>query len=376
MKKKILIGLAVIGASVAVLGGCGGSTEKDSDKTESATNSSKAINPNDIKYNDIEEIGVKFKVPATWSKTTEGDQIFFREGDSENFIFYGIYDYTNDTVSNYFKGESNAMENDSNATILEDNVYELPTDKNVLAHRIRFTSNNNPNAEAETCTIITKDGKAIVMGFVKDISGNKNDYSEVYDYIFNNIKVDENAVAKESEITSAATTTLETTTATVQATTKLFDEYFFDNNLRFGMAFEEAKDVMKQNIESTIGLNNEAIPGTAGLITRTDSDDVHRYCYEFPDAKLNKYYAEFIYPSVEKYEKIKQELIKRFGECTDEKYIWTDETYKDEPNTALKYGYLEIYATWNNQEKVNYRIRCNGENITVYALDKSINNTI
>lgn len=144
-------------------------------------------------------------------------------------------------------------------------------------------------------------------------------------------------------------------------------DYFFDNDLRWNMAYEEGKDTIKFATQDTMhSFNPESNKlGALAYYGHSKLNFPESYVFIFPQGNLKAYWVDFDNKNSYKdyislYYEIKQLIIDKYGEPATEDFHWTDTAYKDnesEWNKALKYGYLEIESEWTYLDNMDIVIR-------------------
>lgn len=98
--------------------------------------------------------------------------------------------------------------------------------------------------------------------------------------------------------------------------------------------------------------------------------------YVFADNKLAKAKYSFIAKYEDKnqyihnYKKIRDILVKKYGNAEAEKTLWQNKTYKDERSNwglALSLGHLELNSLWQDSD-TEIQLRLNGENGRVFLV--------
>ena len=183
------------------------------------------IEPDSIKYKDITFNDVTFKVPQKWYKDQFSENPSYVEGLTFNYLFCNFIpenwnDYT--SLSQYFKIFEGGASSGEDIDLISSSQTHLHNNENVIVEKVQLNKDRD-NIESIWYLIPLKTG-AFYIGFSSDTSPSvKNDYSKVYDYIFENIEVNEEALFDNSFFENATTTTQETTTTeettTVETTT-------------------------------------------------------------------------------------------------------------------------------------------------------------
>ena len=78
---------------------------------------------------------------------------------------------------------------------------------------------------------------------------------------------------------------------------------------------------------------------------------------ELKDMKLKTYFVQYDggYNFLQEYNEIKNAIIEKYGNPSIDEIIWTDETYKNDPDKfdqAFKYGYVTMNCKWAVGENV------------------------
>ena len=94
------------------------------------------------------------------------------------------------------------------------------------------------------------------------------------------------------------------------------------------------------------------------------------YWFYSSNNKLNSYMIEFYRASYVDYSSIKEALIEKYGQPTEEKLNFNDETYKDDLEKSLSYDYLNIVTRWTNQQDFDILIQWGGKMATLTYCEK------
>jgi len=133
--------------------------------------------------------------------------------------------------------------------------------------------------------------------------------------------------------------------------------YFDDETIRWGMsgselesiknvshAYREYKNADNKKVYKYV--DNEEYPKSE---TYSVFDAKERgYWFYSDNNKLNSYMIEFYRASYVDYSTIKDALVEKYGQPSDEKFDFNDETYKNDLEKSLSYEYLTITTKWIN----------------------------
>lgn len=174
------------------------------------------------------------------------------------------------------------------------------------------------------------------------------------------------------------TTTEEQTT--VEKNEEKYDDIFLPGGMRFGMAAAEIKDN-----ETRYEKSNPVIKNTEYIVYRGTRDSYYEmdvecvYCCI--DKKLVSFWCEFdkksyrIESYYDLYQDVKEAIVERYGECTSEEMVWTDDTYKDNKakwDKAFEYGYVTINTRFDigNDQVILIRWDYNGNGLMIITTTK------
>lgn len=141
-----------------------------------------------------------------------------------------------------------------------------------------------------------------------------------------------------------------------------FEEFYktyslnLPENLRWEMSAAEAKNILKTDYISTYSNFNTKFSSTELINTNLDESYGIKLdkaeCW-FWDDKLMSYNVTFEKKPLkpyDSYKKIKEFLMKKYGNPASEDYQWNSDNYKDDEtkwNEAMKYDYLDISTVWD-----------------------------
>lgn len=156
--------------------------------------------------------------------------------------------------------------------------------------------------------------------------------------------------------------------------------YFDDTDIRWGMSDEELNDiktlykcykdftnndgkVVRYYYHDYYGSTNSYYLKTTQYWVYKDTGKLNSIMLEFKDDGAT--YANYL--------NVKEALIEKYGTPTKEDLKYNDDTYKDNPEKAIKYDYLTIKTTWDNQEGFDIILNWSNDLATITYCEKGYN---
>ncbi len=155
------------------------------------------------------------------------------------------------------------------------------------------------------------------------------------------------------------------------------EQLYFNDDLRWGMSSEELNDKITlykcyKTFSNAETKNVYYFYWPYYHKTNTYYLANQQYwLYEDSD-KLNSYMLTFseLGHTYDNYIAVKNALVEKYGEPTDEQIDYLDNTYIDNPSKAFEYDYLKIVTSWKNENDFDLVIRWETNMCTVTYSEK------
>lgn len=332
--KKIISMLLVVSLCCGMIVGCGGK-QKTIDKDEKIVKNETIQGDFDETTNITVQIkGIQFEVPSKWeeseiaSNESEESVKCFKSEDIYLKVIYGSHaiDKLNDELYEaYLTGLGTRLDS-----------FEID----------KISEGNYNGREAKTADV-----SFIVE--TEQYSGNVFTF-ETADFIFGvkqnterNYDLDIQKVLESIEIIE------------YEEVAKDLNYIFLQENMRWNMAKEEVKDIEKREVNTLGSLEN----GSMSYLNYEPNKKTDEYfssvelIYCFEDDLLKAYWCSYDETQISDYrglyDKIKETVSAKYGECESESVNWTDTTYQNDENKwndAFRYGYVTIETVWHTAD--------------------------
>ncbi len=324
--KKLLSVLLMVCLCFGMAAGCG--AQRESEKESVSGDFDEATNVT------VQIKGLQFEVPKKWEESaiakneSKENVKCFKSEDIYLKVIYGsnaIEKLDDESYKAYLSGLGTRFGSFEIGTISDENYNGMTAKKSDVSFTV--------DTEKYNGDVFTFEVAEFIFG-VKQ--GCEKDYASDIQKVLASIK-----------------------TVEYQEVTKDLSYIFLQEDMRWNMARAEVEDIEKREIDTLDSVENGNMSYLAYEPDRSTDEYSNSatlvYCFE--DDYLKAYWCSYdvgyISDYKELYDKIKDTISEKYGECESEDVKWTDETYQNEDakwNDAFRYGYVTVKTIWHTED--------------------------